>query len=179
MPLLSHSFKLYGRDWKLRRMTHRHDVINQWMFKHWDLRNTVMCNIWKLTTKLCGSASCDANSDAANWKEALRKLTATLGVLRANMNITLAVSDTDSEHNPTFHVTSESRDTAVIYHMSPRHHQNCVHSHVECADRSPGPCSVLETMQLVRGPVLMTSQQAQLFEEHRHCWQILLPYRCK
>lgn len=77
-------------------------------------------------------------------------------MLLANVNITLAVSGTDSERNPTFHVTSESRDTAVIYHMSPRHHQNCVHSHVECADRSRGPCSVLEAMQLVRGPVLMT-----------------------
>lgn len=139
-------------------MNHRHDVINQSMFKHWVLTNTVMCNIWTLTTKHCGSASCDANSDAANCKEALRNLTAQLGVLQANMNITLAVSDTDSEHNPTFHVTSESRDTAVIYHMS-RHHQNCVPSHVECADTSPGPFSILETVQLVRGPVLMTTNK--------------------
>ena len=129
------------------------------MFKHWVLTNTVTCNIGTLTTKHCGSASCDANSDAANCKESLPKLTAKLGGLQANMNITLAVSDTDSEHNPTFHVTSESRDTAVIYHMSQRHHQNCVRSHVECADTSPGPFSVLETMQLVRGPVLMTTSK--------------------
>jgi hypothetical protein len=123
------------------------------MFKHWDLTNPAMCNIWTLTTKHYGSASCDANYDAANCKEALRKLTAKLGLLQANMNIALAESDTDSEHNPTFHVTSESRDTAVIYHMSPRHHQNCVHSHVECADTSPGPFRVLATMQR---PVLVT-----------------------
>jgi len=144
---------------RIRHMNHRHDVIKQSVFKDWDLTNTVMCYVWNLTTKLCWTASCDENSDAANWTEALRKLTAKLGVLLANVNITLAVSGTDSEHNPTFHVTSESRDTAVIYLMSPRHHQNCVHSHVECADRSPGPGSVLQTMQLVRDPVLMTPKK--------------------
>ena len=96
-------------------------------------------------------------------------MTAELWVLQAYMNITLPVSDTDREHNPTFHVTSESRDTAVIYHMSQRHQQNCVHSHVECADMNPGV--ILRTRKHAAGerPSTNDPKQARLSEEDRHC----------
>lgn len=161
-------------------MNHRHDVINQSMFKHWVLTNTVMCNIWTLTTKHCGFASCDANSDATNCKEALRKLTAKLGVLQANMNITLAVSDTDSEHNPAFHVTSESRDTAVIYHMSHTTSSPELCS-LSCRMRWHESWTIQRARNHAAGerPSPNDPQQAQLSEEGRHGWQILLPYRYK